>query len=195
MFTGIIKNTAKVTALEEKDGLSLSIEKPNDWKISIGDSISVNGVCSTITNVSEHVSFTYMPESLEQSNLSLLKVGDLVNLEQALLATDRLDGHIVQGHIDTTAILTSIKDEGNAKILELALLGGEGTHYVVPKGSITLEGISLTVVDVGDDFFTVKIIPHTWEHTNLKNKKEKDALNVEFDILAKYLEKIHANRT
>lgn len=190
MFTGIIRNTAKITKVEEKDGgLSLSIQKPSDFgsdgDVSIGDSININGVCSTITKLSGNdISFEYIPESLECSNIKTLKVGILVNLEQSLRVSDRLDGHIVQGHVDTTATLESIIAEGNSFVLKLIITD---VSLVAPKGAMTLEGISLTVVDVGDDWFTVKIIPHTWKNTNLKEKKEKDALNVEFDILAKYL--------
>lgn len=191
MFTGLVRKKSKVTVIEQtKAGLTLSVEKPPDWSINIGDSISLNGVCSTVTQVSPNLSFEYMPETIERSNLEKIKEGDYVNLEQSLKVNGRLDGHIVQGHVDTTAIIKSITQEGNSKVL---VLENADVSLIAPKGSITLEGISLTVVDVKKDSFSVKIIPHTWEHTNLCKKNEKDALNVEFDILAKYLKQlIHA---
>ncbi len=192
MFTGIVRAVEKVKEIkpQKEGGLSFSVSKPK-WKVKTGESIAVNGVCSTVKKVSPDLSFEYMPETLEKTNLLSFKKGDEVNLEQSLLASDRLEGHIVLGHIDTTGIVVSIEEEGNSRILKIKLNNVKNfMKFLARKGSVTLEGISLTVVDVGKDFFTVKLIPYSLLHTNLKQKKVGDMLNIEFDVLAKYLERL-----
>lgn len=192
MFTGIVKQTSKVIDTKtNNDGMLLTIKKP-DWEVNLGDSIMINGVCSTVKSASDdQIVFEYMPETLQKSNLGDLKTGDIVNLEPSLRASDRLDGHIVQGHIDTTGSITEITDEGNSKVFKIKVNHpDEFMRLVASKGSVAIDGISLTSVDVIEDTFTVKIIPYTLEHTNLEIKSQGDTVNLEFDILAKYLARL-----
>ena len=189
MFTGIISKTSKVKKIQStKNGLLLEVVN-NLGKIKKGDSISVSGVCSTVKNLGKNISFEYMPETLRLSNVGLLKNGGIVNLEQSMRMSDRLDGHIVFGHIDGTGIICSIKDEGNSKVFEIKVPDKKFMKLLVYKGSIAVEGISLTVAKVSNMSFVVKIIPYTLEHTNLNLKKVGDVVNLEFDILAKYASK------
>lgn len=191
MFTGIVEKTAKVTGLKlDKNGISLEIV--NDLgKVKRGDSISINGVCSTVTKNGKNISFKYMPETLKLSNLGFLKKGDMVNLEQSMRIGDRIDGHIVLGHIDEKGEILGIKKEGNSQVFEVRIPAKNYKKFLVYKGSVAAEGISLTVARVLENSFTVKIIPYTLKHTNLKLKKKGDFLNLEFDILAKY---VNANK-
>jgi riboflavin synthase len=195
MFTGIIKKTAKVKdAKTSKNGMFLEIEnKLEKVKLGLpaqaGESISVNGVCSTIKKIGKIIQFEYMPESLKLSNLGSLKKNDLVNLEQSMRMGDRLDGHIILGHIDGKGKIISIKKEGNSKAFEIKLSSKQFGKLLVYKGSVAIEGISLTVAKIVGQNFLVKILPYTLEHTNLKFKKVGDAVNLEFDILAKYANK------
>lgn len=189
MFTGIIKKTAKVQNVKAtEDGLLVEVLN-NFGKIKIGESISINGVCSTVKKLNKNKSrivFEYMPETLKLSNLSLLKRGGVVNTEQSMRMSDRLDGHIVLGHIDGKGKIVSIKKEGNSRVFEIKVPQKSFKKFLVYKGSVAVEGVSLTVAKVFKDNFTVKIIPYTLENTNLKFKKRGDAVNLEFDILAKY---------
>jgi len=156
-----------------------------------GDSICMDGVCSTVAGAGKTVKFQYMPETLSRSNLGALSSGDSVNLEASLRASDRLDGHIVLGHIDTVGKIISIENEGNSKVLTIAVLEpARFMKFVAEKGSVAVDGVSLTVVDVKAKTFTVKLVPYTSDNTGFKNKKVGDAVNLEFDILAKYLEKL-----
>ncbi len=191
MFTGIIAKTGKVKKVTtDKSGMLLEIE--NKFKaVKLGDSINVNGVCSTGKRVGQSLVFEYMPESLKLSNLGKLKTGDVLNLEQSMKLGDRLDGHIVLGHIDGTGELVSLKAEGNSWVFEVKVPDKKFMKMLVYKGSVAVEGISLTVAEVKKNSFVVKIIPHTYKNTNLKFKKVGQALNLEFDILAKYA---HANK-
>ncbi len=211
MFTGIISKTSKVKKVESKaGGLSIQIANPlaGGGKVKLGESITINGVCSTVKAVrlrsegasarrSKNISFEYMPETLKLSNLGLLKKGDTVNIERSMRLGDRLDGHIVLGHIDGTGEILDIKKEGNSQVFEIKVPAlprrslarrrdQDFKKFLVYKGSVAVEGISLTVAEVFKNSFLVKIIPYTVEHTNLKYKKKGDFLNLEFDILAKY---------
>jgi riboflavin synthase len=189
MFTGIIKKTSKVQDVKfPKGGFSVEILN-NLGKVRLGESISINGVCSTVKKPGRNISFEYMPETLKLSNIGLLKKGDIVNTEQSMRMNDRLDGHIVLGHIDAQGKIISIKKEGNSKVFEIKVPAKDFMKFLVYKGSIAVEGISLTVAKVTHQSFLVKIIPYTLENTNLKSKKVGDAVNLEFDILAKYANK------
>lgn len=186
MFTGIISKTAKVKKITAKSG-GLVIEIPNTLgKVKLGESITINGVCSTVKKSGVSLSFEYMPESLKLSNLSFVKKGDTVNLERSMKFGDRLDGHIVLGHIDGKGKILNIVKEGNSSIFEVEVPDKKFRKLLVYKGSVTVEGISLTVAKVSKKSFTIKVIPYTMSHTNLKEKKVKGYLNLEFDILAKY---------
>ncbi|OGI60784.1 riboflavin synthase subunit alpha [Candidatus Nomurabacteria bacterium RIFCSPHIGHO2_01_FULL_38_19] len=189
MFTGIISKTSKVKNINpNKDGLSLEILN-NLRKVKLGESININGVCSTVKKFAKNISFEYMPETLKLSNLDFLKKGDTVNTEQSICLSDRLDGHIVLGHIDTRGEIVNIAKEGNSKVFNIRMPKKKFMKFLVYKGSIAVEGISLTVAKVLKNNFLVKIIPHTLEHTNLKFKKKGNIVNLEFDILAKYANK------
>lgn len=193
MFTGIIKKTSKVEKVKfMKDSFSVDIFN-NLGRLKIGESISINGVCSTIKKLTsprgdsaKNISFEYMPETLRLTNLGFLKKGDIVNIEQSMRLSDRLDGHIVLGHIDGKGKILSIKKEGNSKVFYIKVPNKKFIKFLAYKGSIAVEGISLTVAEVLKNSFMVKIIPHTLKNTNLKFKKKGDEINLEFDILAKY---------
>lgn len=189
MFTGIIKKTSKVKNIRLSGG-GLVVEVQNNLrKIKLGESISVNGVCSTVKNAGKNISFEYMPETLKLSNIGSLKKGDMVNIEQSMRMTDRLDGHIVLGHIDGKGEVLNITTEGNSEVFEIKIPAKDFMKLLVYKGSVAVEGISLTVAKVLRSSFVVKIIPYTFKHTNLKDKKKGDFVNLEFDILAKYANK------
>ena len=189
MFTGIISKTSKVQSVKlEKSNLLLEV-KNNLGKVKLGESISINGVCSTVKASGANISFEYMPETLRLSNIGLLKQGDMVNVERSMVLGDSLSGHLVLGHIDGKGKILSMKNEGNSKVFEIAIPAREFMKYLVYKGSVAVEGISLTVTKVLKSSFVVKILPYTLEHTNLKHKQKGDYLNLEFDILAKYANK------
>lgn len=189
MFTGIVSKTTKVKKhTHQKGGSFLVINNPF-VKTKIGDSILINGVCSTVKKNGSELVFEYMPETLEVSNLSLLKKNDTVNTEQSLRLQDRLDGHIVLGHIDCVGKIQSIQIEGNSRVVKIKVLKKEFMKFLVHKGSVAVDGISLTISRVYTDAFVVKLIPYTYTHTNLKYKKEGSTVNLEFDILAKYANK------
>lgn len=188
MFTGIISKTSKVkNTLSQNGGLSLEIVN-NLGKIKLGESISVNGVCSTVKKAGKNILFEYMPETLRLTNLSIFKKGDTVNLERSMQAGDRINGHILLGHIDDRGKIVSVKKEGNSQVFEIKI-PTKYKKFLVYKGSVAVGGISLTVAKVLKDSFIVKIIPYTLQHTNFKSRKKGDTVNVEFDILAKYANK------
>ena len=188
MFTGIITATAKVIKKNlDKNGMVLVITQPKNWKVKIGASITVNGVCSTLKKNQKGLTFEYMPESLERTSLSDLTVGGTVNLEQSMRADDRLDGHIVQGHVDTVGKIISIIPEGNSYIFTIEPREKKYLKLIAEKGSIAIDGISLTITATGKKNFKFKIIPYTWDHTNLSSKQSGDMVNIEIDVLAKYL--------
>jgi riboflavin synthase len=192
MFTGIIEEAGVVARLAvTDDGARLAIHAPGvAAETKIGDSVAVNGVCLTVVErEGEQVSFDAVNETLRRSSLGTLRQGSRVNLERPLRANGRFDGHIVQGHVDATATLQSATDEGNSWRLRFSV-ATDLLRYVVEKGSITVDGISLTVAAVGADWFEVVIIPHTWEVTNLAERAPGDAVNLEVDVLAKYVERM-----
>ncbi|MBI3305919.1 riboflavin synthase [Candidatus Nomurabacteria bacterium] len=186
MFTGIISKTSKVQNFERtKGGLSVSVLN-NLEKVRMGESINVNGVCSTARKAGNSISFEYMPETIRLTTVGILKKGDIVNVEQSMKAGDRMSGHIVLGHIDGRGTISSIQTEGNSKIFEIKLPRKKFKKFLVYKGSVAVEGISLSVAKVLSNSFIVKIIPYTLKHTNLKEKRKGDMVNVEFDIFTKY---------
>ncbi|SNX53802.1 riboflavin synthase [Thermoanaerobacterium sp. RBIITD] len=196
MFTGIIEEVGKVKRLQHGDFTKLIIEceKVIDGT-KVGDSIAVNGVCLTVTNIDKNlITADVMPETLKSSNLGSLKNGSIVNLERALSLTGRLGGHIVTGHIDTTGTIINKILDMNAHIFKISI-DERYSKYVVSKGSIAVDGISLTVVEASMNYFTVSIIPHTESYTTLKHKGVGDSVNIEVDILAKYIEKIIPKRS
>lgn len=192
MFTGIIEELGTVTGIEELgDSIRLTIgaEKVlSDAKL--GDSIAVNGVCLTVAERdSSHFMADCMQETLDRSALGSLRVGDAVNLERAALATSRLDGHIVQGHVDATTTLLSRTHSENWDVLRFAL-PAQLAHYVVEKGSIAINGTSLTVSRLGEDYFEVSLIPVTLRDTVFGELAEGGTVNLEVDVIAKYVERM-----
>lgn len=190
MFTGLIETTAKITNFTQNpNGAVIQVECSFTDEIKIGDSIAVNGVCLTVTNINGHVlSFDISKETLWVSTFSSLKSGQSVNLERALKFNSRLDGHIVSGHIDGIGEIANISRDGFSYRFNFSA-SKDILKHIVKKGSVTINGISLTVADVTDTEFSVEIIPHTFEVTNLKTVKIGDMVNIETDILSKYVEK------
>ncbi|MDE2009798.1 MAG: riboflavin synthase [Candidatus Omnitrophica bacterium] len=189
MFTGIIEGQGTVKKIETKKNLLvLAIDLgPLAEKIRKGDSVAVNGVCLTATNKKGAlVSFDLMRETLEKTSLRFLKVDDLVNLEPALKAGSPIGGHFVTGHVDETAVIKDIAEELNWVVLRLGI-SRENRKYIAPKGSVTVDGISLTIGRAGKDYFEVYLIPYTLKVTTLGLKNKGDYVNIETDILAKYL--------
>lgn len=196
MFTGIIESTAAVASLERQEKTAtLQLDNvPFASDLALGESVAVNGVCLTVTgSVANQVSFDLLAETLRATSLGDLAPGSKVNLERALPAGGRLSGHIVQGHVDTTAEILAYQQDGNDHRLEIAL-PKEFAHYLCYKGSVAIDGISLTVAAVDDEkgSFTLWIIPHTHEVTHLHTRTAGHRVNLEFDILAKYLERFQA---
>jgi len=191
MFTGIVQTTGKLTIkTTQKITISDILDSGFLFDLRLGMSIAVNGVCLTVVSFDDN-SFTVdvMDETFNVTNLGLLNVNDFVNLEKAMLVNDRLEGHIVQGHVDTISKLLNINNGENYYMLKFELPISV-SKYVAKKGSIAINGISLTVVDVGADWFSVGVIPHTLDVTMLKGLKVGDMVNLEVDVLAKYVERM-----
>ncbi|MEA2450291.1 MAG: riboflavin synthase [Thermoleophilaceae bacterium] len=191
MFTGLVETTAQVRSVEPGgDGVRLEVETPLAAELEHGDSIAVNGVCLTAVRP-DGGSFRadVMNETLRRSSLGPLAVGDEVNVELALRAGDRLGGHMVQGHVDGTGTVEGVSDEGFARVVRVAA-APELLRYVVEKGSIAVDGVSLTVASVDDAGFTVSLIPETLERTTLRDAIPGRVVNLEVDVLAKYVEKL-----
>lgn len=198
MFSGIVENKAVVSAIEkDKDNVNITLECPFANELTIDQSIAHNGVCLTVVRSDgEHYTVTAMKETLDRSNLGLLKVGDKVNVERSMSINGRLDGHIVQGHVDLTAECTAVVDANGSTYFtfkysfdrEMARRG----YFTVDKGSVTVNGVSLTVCNPTEDTFQVAIIPYTFENTNFCDVIVGTVVNIEFDILGKYIARLNA---
>ena len=198
MFSGIIEGMATVKAIhKDKDNIDFTLSCPFTDELKEAQSLAHNGVCLTITAVSpqnDTYTTTAMRETLEKSNLGLLQVGDKVNVERSMPIGGRLDGHIVQGHVDETAVCTAVEDAGGSYVFtfeypldkEMARHG----YFTVDKGSVTVNGVSLTVCNPTDHTFQVNIIPFTFEHTNFHQIKPGTTVNLEFDILGKIVARL-----
>lgn len=189
MFTGLIEEVGQIKQISKKtDGVNLTVRCSKVTEgTKIGDSIAVNGVCLTVVNIDrDSLAFEVSQETLKRSNISNLKVMEPVNLERAMIAGGRFGGHIVQGHIDTTGYIISIKPAVNHTELSIQIPTSY-TDYVIEKGSIAIDGISLTINYIKENNIYLNIIPHTLENTNLKFRKVGDLVNLEFDILGKYV--------
>ncbi len=191
MFTGLIADVGRVTALRHDDaGATLTIQTGLAEGLATGDSIAVNGVCLTVTEMDrEAFSAQAMPQTLRSSSLGGLSVGAPVNLERALRAADPLGGHIVQGHVDATALVREAREEGISRVLELEA-DEQLLRYLVLKGSVALDGVSLTVSALADDGFEVSLIPETLQRTTLGLLTAGSEVNVEVDVLAKHVERL-----
>lgn len=190
MFTGIVEETGKIVNMEKIDeNLSISISASFIDELKIDQSIAHNGTCLTVVDINpEFYTVTAIAETLNKTHFSTLAIGDRINLERCVKVSDRLDGHIVQGHVDQVGELKSIENQEGSFLLTFTYTGRQIT---VEKGSITVNGVSLTVVDSKDNEFSVAIIPYTWDHTNFKYLKIGDKVNLEFDIIGKYIQKLY----
>jgi riboflavin synthase len=188
MFTGIISNLGRLEKLEKN--FTFSAPRPFCSKIKKGDSVSVNGVCLTVEQKNSPTTFSVsvMPETRQKTTLDKLKIKDIVNLELPISFKTFLSGHFVQGHVDSIGKISNTEKKGNSQILTITV-SAKLSRYIVKKGSITINGVSLTVVDSQTKKFTVAIIPYTWEHTTFNQIKIGDLVNIEVDIVARYLEK------
>lgn len=191
MFTGIIEDIGIVTRLKkELDNLQISIKSDITSELKIDQSVAHNGVCLTVVEIDgNEYTVTAIKETLDKTNLGTLKVSDKVNLERAMKLGDRLDGHIVQGHVDQTAICTNIKEENGSWVFTFNY-DPKLSNITIEKGSITINGTSLTVVNSKKDSFSVAIIPYTFEHTNFNTFKIGTVVNLEFDVLGKYVSRL-----
>ncbi len=197
MFSGIVECAADVVAIEKDNGnINLTLKCPFVDELKIDQSVSHNGVCLTVVSVKDGCyTVTAVQETLDRSNLGMLKVGDKVNLERSMLINGRLDGHIVQGHVDMTAECTDVRNvEGSTYFTfrykfdkEMARRG----YFTVDKGSVSVNGVSLTVCNPTKETFQVAIIPYTFENTNFKDIKVGSCVNIEFDILGKYIARLN----
>src|SRR5439155_1827504 len=197
MFTGLIEEVGSVVAVRVSDrGAQLQIAAPHtSKKIRSGDSVAVNGCCLTLTSQRGHqLTFDLLEETIARTNLKILLPEAPVNLERALSADQSIGGHFVQGHVDCTSRILAFEESGRDHRLEVEL-PAEFAHYIVSKGSIALNGISLTIVEVLPKSFVVWIIPYTKRHTNLDCAHTGDLLNLEFDILAKYVDRMLSRYT
>ncbi len=192
MFTGLVEEVGNVLWIRATDhGTQLQVAAPRiAEEIQKGDSIAVNGCCLTVTSIrNEQLTFDLLEETLDRTNLRTLRRDSFVNLERSLAAGDRLGGHFVQGHIDCATRVLAFEETGGDHRLEVEL-PNEFAHYVAYKGSVALNGISLTVAELLPQSFAVWVIPHTRRHTNLNTAAFGDQLNIEFDLLAKYVERM-----
>lgn len=196
MFSGIVEAMARVVRIEkEQENIHFTFECPFTSELKIDQSVAHNGVCLTVVSIKDNTYVvTAMLETLQRSNLGLLNVGDLVNVERSMMMNGRLDGHIVQGHVDETAECIALEDAQGSYIytfkypndVEMARKG----YFTVDKGSVTVNGVSLTVCNPTEDTFQVCIIPFTFEHTNFHAIKVGTKVNIEFDILGKYIARL-----
>jgi riboflavin synthase len=191
VFTGLVETTGKIAAVDhEEGGVRLSVTTPLAAELADGDSVAVNGVCLTARGVDgDSFAADVMEETLRRTSLGPLAAGDSVNLELPLRASDRLGGHVVQGHVDGVGNVESVTEDGFARIVRVAA-PADLLRYVVAKGSIAVDGVSLTVSAVDDNAFEVSLIPETLERTTLGAAEPGRPVNLEVDVLAKYVEKL-----
>lgn len=190
MFTGIIEEIAEVIALEkEEENLHISLKSSITKELKIDQSVAYNGVCLTVVDIKDTThTVTAIKETLDKSNIGLLEVGSKVNLERSLSISSRLDGHIVQGHVDQIAKCIKITKTKGSNVFTFK--HKKSDNITVEKGSVCINGVSLTVVDSKANAFSVAIIPYTFKHTNFHNLKVDEIVNIEFDILGKYIAKM-----
>ena len=191
MFTGIIEDLGVVTNLKkEQDNLHITIKSAITPELKIDQSVAHNGVCLTVVSIKdqEYV-VTAIQETLNKTNLNTLETGDVVNLERAMKLGDRLDGHIVQGHVDQTAVCEAVEETEGSWLFTFSY-DSNLNNVTIEKGSVTVNGTSLTVVNSQKDRFSVAIIPYTYEHTNFNTFKKGTVVNLEFDVLGKYVSRL-----
>ena len=193
MFTGIIESTGIIKeVIDEGSNKTFWISSPISNELKVDQSLSHNGVCLTIEEIKDGMHrVTAIEETLLKTDLANWKPGSEINLERCMQLNDRLDGHIVQGHVDATAACIEIVNKDGSREYSFQF-DIKFAKYIIEKGSITINGISLTLFNIGTDTFTVAIIPYTFEHTNMKTLKKGDLVNLEFDMIGKYINRIHS---
>ncbi|MFH1231704.1 MAG: riboflavin synthase [Planctomycetota bacterium] len=195
MFTGLIQHIGKIAKINKKsNALQLTVNLHGyTGTIKLGDSIAINGVCLTITSISgqkkEYITFDVVPETVKRTTLGKLKAGDKVNIEPAIRGGEPLGGHFVQGHIDTIGTVSSIRKQGSEYLMQIRC-PHKITGSIIEKGSIAIDGVSLTVINVESNYFSVALIPFTLTHTTLGKKKVGDAVNIEPDIIGKWVKNL-----
>ena len=191
MFTGIIETLGTVSNLEiDGTNLHITIDSPLAKELKIDQSVAHNGVCLTVISKSDtSYTVTAIEETLQKSNLGTLKKGDAINLERAMILGSRLDGHIVQGHVDQTGVCTAVEEKNGSWFFSFKYSANQG-NPTIEKGSITIDGTSLTVVNSGKNTFSVAIIPYTYENTRFNTYKPDTVVNLEFDVIGKYVAKL-----
>tara|TARA_E500000331_G_C17083205_1_gene637834 strand:- start:71 stop:658 length:588 start_codon:yes stop_codon:yes gene_type:complete len=191
MFTGIVEEIGKIVAVEKSEGnVNLTISAEMTPELKIDQSVSHNGVCLTVVSIKDNMyTVTAVQETLTKTSIGNLKTGDAVNLERGMKLGARLDGHIVQGHVDQTAICKEIRETEGSWLFTFEYDPSVG-NLTIEKGSITVNGVSLTVVNSKATEFSVAIIPYTYEHTNFKDLQKGDTVNLEFDVIGKYVKRI-----
>lgn len=192
MFTGIIEAFGKVVDLKkDQENLHLSLESSLTQELKIDQSLAHNGVCLTVVDTAaDQYTVTAIQETLEKSNLGSIKMGDLINLERAMMMNNRLDGHIVQGHVDQIGYCTGVDFREGSWFFDFEYDQNQN-NITIEKGSICVNGVSLTVVNSGENHFSVAIIPYTYKHTNFHQIQKGDTVNLEFDMIGKYISKLH----
>ncbi len=195
MFTGIIENLSEIKEItKEGDNLSISFSSSLTKELKVDQSVSHNGICLTVVNIKDDIyTVTAIKETIMKSSIKEWKKGDLVNIERAMKLGDRLDGHMVQGHVDQTATCKKISEENGSWYFNFEYDKSE--NLTIEKGSIAVNGVSLTVVNSHENTFSVAIIPYTYNHTNFKNISIGDLVNIEFDMIGKYISKIIKNQS
>ncbi len=194
MFTGIIENLSKIKEIKkEGDNLSINFISDIASELKVDQSISHNGICLTVVKIVDKTyCVTAIKETILKSSIQKWKTGDLINIERAMKLGDRLDGHMVQGHVDQTAVCKNIIEEDGSWYFDFKYSASE--NMTIEKGSIAINGVSLTVVNSKENSFSVAIIPYTYNHTNFKNMRIGDMVNIEFDMIGKYITKIISNQ-
>ena len=195
MFTGIIENLSEIKEItKEGDNLSISFSSSITKELKVDQSVSHNGICLTVVNIKDDIyTVTAIKETIMKSSIKEWKKGDLVNIERAMKLGDRLDGHMVQGHVDQTATCKKISEENGSWYFNFEY--DKSDNLTIEKGSIAINGVSLTVVNSHENKFSVAIIPYTYNHTNFKNISIDDLVNIEFDMIGKYISKIIRNQS
>lgn len=190
MFTGIIENLSEIKEInKEGDNLSISLISEITNELKIDQSLSHNGVCLTVVDINDNIyKVTAIKETILKSSIKNWRIGDIINIERAMKLGDRLDGHMVQGHVDQTATCTKISEENGSWYFYFEYQ--KSSNLTIEKGSISINGVSLTIVESMDNGFSVAIIPYTYYNTNFKNIKVGDLVNIEFDMIGKYIHKI-----
>lgn len=191
MFTGIVEDMATITAITpQENNLNIRLSCSFVGDLQIDQSVAHNGVCLTVVELKEkEYSVTAIHESIQKTNIGSWQVGDLINVERAVNLQSMLDGHIVQGHVDTTLQCTKIENEQGSQRFTFSYSDDVAT-YLIPKGSVCINGVSLTLASLTDNEFSVAIIPYTLEHTNFKTLQVGDDVNIEFDVIGKYVNRI-----